>query len=70
MMEEDDDDQPRKKIRMGMPATQWVSVYNARRPMKQRYGSYRGNLGLVGNKCFHYNHTRIAGTTTMLQMVG
>jgi hypothetical protein len=22
---------------MGMPATQWISVYNARRPMKQRY---------------------------------
>ncbi|CAO2816791.1 unnamed protein product [Amaranthus hypochondriacus] len=37
MMEEEDDEQPKKKIRMGMPATQWVSVYNARRPMKQRY---------------------------------
>uniref|UniRef100_A0A803N862 non-specific serine/threonine protein kinase n=1 Tax=Chenopodium quinoa TaxID=63459 RepID=A0A803N862_CHEQI len=36
-MEEDDDEQPKKKIRMGMPATQWISVYNARRPMKQRY---------------------------------
>lgn len=36
MMEEEDDEQPKKKIRMGMPATQWVSVYNARRPMKQR----------------------------------
>ncbi|KAK3030194.1 hypothetical protein RJ639_038704 [Escallonia herrerae] len=35
--EYDDDDQPKKKIRMGMPATQWISVYNARRPMKQRY---------------------------------
>jgi hypothetical protein len=57
MMEEDDDDQPKKKIRMGMPATQWVSVYNARRPMKQRYESYRANQGLVGNKYFHYNHT-------------
>jgi hypothetical protein len=56
MMEEEDDDQPKKKIRMGMPATQWVSVYNARRPMKQRYESYKGNQGLVGNKYFHYNH--------------
>ncbi|KAJ6824351.1 casein kinase 1-like protein HD16 isoform X1 [Iris pallida] len=37
MMEEDEDEQPNKKIRMGMPATQWISVYNARRPMKQRY---------------------------------
>ncbi|KAF7843396.1 casein kinase 1-like protein HD16 [Senna tora] len=34
-MEEEDDEQPKKKIRMGMPATQWISVYNARRPMKQ-----------------------------------
>ncbi|KEH36077.1 casein kinase I-like protein [Medicago truncatula] len=36
-MEEDDDEQPKKKVRMGQPATQWISVYNARRPMKQRY---------------------------------
>ncbi|KAJ8561294.1 hypothetical protein K7X08_027484 [Anisodus acutangulus] len=34
---EEDDEQPKKKVRMGMPATQWISVYNARRPMKQRY---------------------------------
>ncbi|CAN6456694.1 unnamed protein product [Victoria cruziana] len=33
----DDDEQPKKKTRMGVPATQWISVYNARRPMKQRY---------------------------------
>ncbi|KAG0462932.1 hypothetical protein HPP92_021408 [Vanilla planifolia] len=37
MMEEEEDEQPKKKVRMGMPATQWISVYNARRPMKQRY---------------------------------
>ncbi|XP_068636368.1 casein kinase 1-like protein HD16 [Aristolochia californica] len=36
-MDEEDDEQPKKKVRMGMPATQWISVYNARRPMKQRY---------------------------------
>ncbi|KAK9699826.1 hypothetical protein RND81_08G197900 [Saponaria officinalis] len=36
-MDDDDEEQPKKKIRMGMPATQWISVYNARRPMKQRY---------------------------------
>ncbi|KAF5466539.1 hypothetical protein F2P56_016456 [Juglans regia] len=35
--EEEDDGQPKKKVRLGMPATQWISVYNARRPMKQRY---------------------------------
>lgn len=36
-MEDEDDEQPKKKVRMGMPATQWISVYNARRPMKQRF---------------------------------
>ncbi|KAF3788887.1 Casein kinase I [Nymphaea thermarum] len=36
-IDEEDDEQPKKKVRMGMPATQWISVYNARRPMKQRY---------------------------------
>lgn len=36
-MIDDYDDQPKKKIRMGMPATQWISVYNSRKPMKQRY---------------------------------
>ncbi|CAI7796161.1 unnamed protein product, partial [Closterium sp. NIES-53] len=35
--EEAEEDQLRKKIRLGMPATQWISVYSARRPMKQRY---------------------------------
>ncbi|KAG8656422.1 casein kinase 1-like protein HD16 isoform X2 [Manihot esculenta] len=35
--EEEDDGQPKKRIRLGMAATQWISVYNARRPMKQRY---------------------------------
>uniref|UniRef100_A0A803KLY0 non-specific serine/threonine protein kinase n=1 Tax=Chenopodium quinoa TaxID=63459 RepID=A0A803KLY0_CHEQI len=35
--DEDDDGQPKKKVRMGVPATQWISVYNARSPMKQRY---------------------------------
>lgn len=39
MEEEEDDGQPKKKVRLGMPATQWISVYNARRPMKQRYKS-------------------------------
>ncbi len=28
---------PRKKVRLGLPATQWITVYNAHRPMKQRY---------------------------------
>ncbi|XP_057773130.1 casein kinase 1-like protein HD16 isoform X2 [Salvia miltiorrhiza] len=35
--EDEEDEQPKKKVRMGLPATQWVSIYNARRPMKQRY---------------------------------
>ncbi|KAG7961148.1 hypothetical protein I3843_09G001700 [Carya illinoinensis] len=33
----EEDEQPKKKLRLGSPATQWISVYNARRPMKQRY---------------------------------
>ena len=28
---------PRGRIRLGLPATQWMTVYNAHRPMKQRY---------------------------------
>ncbi|TYG97918.1 hypothetical protein ES288_A10G076300v1 [Gossypium darwinii] len=36
-MDEEEDEQPKKKVRMGMPAMQWISVYNAHRPMKQRY---------------------------------
>ncbi|KAG6630077.1 hypothetical protein CIPAW_14G130200 [Carya illinoinensis] len=36
-IEDDDDGQPKKKVRLGVPATQWISVYNARLPMKQRY---------------------------------
>ncbi|KAH9611744.1 hypothetical protein KSS87_012083 [Heliosperma pusillum] len=36
-VDEDDDGQQKKKVRLGVPATQWVSVYNARTPMKQRY---------------------------------
>jgi len=34
---EEDDGQIKKKIRLGVPATQWISVYNASQPMKQRY---------------------------------
>ncbi|CAN6819229.1 unnamed protein product, partial [Brassica oleracea] len=35
--EEEEEDAPRKKVRLGVPATQWISIYNARQPMKQRY---------------------------------
>ncbi|XP_024313087.1 casein kinase 1-like protein HD16 isoform X1 [Brachypodium distachyon] len=33
----EEDKQPKNKVRLGIPATQWISVYNARRHMKQRY---------------------------------
>eukprot|EP00877_Chromochloris_zofingiensis_P013793 jgi/Chrzof1/8668/Cz03g19130.t1 len=33
----DDSQAPKKKVRLGLPATQWITVYNAHRPMKQRY---------------------------------
>ncbi|THU69841.1 hypothetical protein C4D60_Mb08t18660 [Musa balbisiana] len=36
-IDDDEQSQQRKKIRLGVPATQWISVYNARLPMKQRY---------------------------------
>ncbi|CAN4120231.1 unnamed protein product [Withania somnifera] len=36
-VQDDDDEQPKKKFRLGMPATQWISVYNGRCPLKQRY---------------------------------
>jgi len=35
--DETDDGGAKKKIRLGMPATQWITVYNAHRPIKQRY---------------------------------
>ena len=34
---EDEDTAPKKKVRLGVPATQWITIYNAHRPMKQRY---------------------------------
>ncbi|KAL9675817.1 hypothetical protein QQ045_004024 [Rhodiola kirilowii] len=46
-MEEEDDGQPKKKVRIGVPATQWISIYNARQPMKQRFSlsnSFSGHL--------------------------
>ncbi|KAL0441487.1 UNVERIFIED_CONTAM: Casein kinase-like protein HD16 [Sesamum radiatum] len=36
-LEDEEDEQPKKRVRLGMPATQWISIYNARKPMKQRY---------------------------------
>ncbi|KAJ0232461.1 Protein kinase domain-containing protein [Hirschfeldia incana] len=36
-MDEEEDEQPTKKVRLGMPATQWISIYSSHRPMKQRY---------------------------------
>ena len=45
-MESDAEDlnAPKKKIRLGLPATQWITVYNAHRPMKQRYHYNVANL--------------------------
>ncbi|XP_044985281.1 casein kinase 1-like protein HD16 isoform X2 [Hordeum vulgare subsp. vulgare] len=34
-----DDEQPMEKVRLGTPATQWISIYSARQNMKQRYHS-------------------------------
>ncbi|XP_042048277.1 casein kinase 1-like protein HD16 isoform X1 [Salvia splendens] len=35
--EDEEDKQPNKKVRLGSPALQWISIYNARKPLKQRY---------------------------------
>jgi len=34
---EEIDTSKRKKVRLGLPAQQWITIYNARKPMKQRY---------------------------------
>lgn len=33
----DENGGPRKKLRQGVPTCQWITVYNAHSPMKQRY---------------------------------
>ncbi|GAV79502.1 LOW QUALITY PROTEIN: Pkinase domain-containing protein/Aldedh domain-containing protein [Cephalotus follicularis] len=37
LVELEDGEQLRKKVRLGTPASQWISVYNSRSSMKQRY---------------------------------
>ena len=37
---------PRKKVRLGQPATQWITVYNAHKPMKQVRAGGRAGPGL------------------------
>lgn len=34
---EENESNSRKKIRLGIPAAQWISIYNAHKPMKQRH---------------------------------
>ena len=35
--EEGEDGRPKKRVRLGQAATQWITIYNAHKPMKQRY---------------------------------
>lgn len=51
-MEEEDDGQPKKKVRIGVPATQWISIYNARQPMKQRF-LYLNSFRFICNVRFY-----------------
>ncbi|KAH1067689.1 hypothetical protein J1N35_032676 [Gossypium stocksii] len=37
LFELEDGEQLRKKLRLGSPASQWITVYSSRNPMKQRY---------------------------------
>lgn len=41
---------PKKRIRMGLPAMQWITVYNAHRPMKQRCALALGCRGRDGGQ--------------------
>jgi len=62
---EDDDEQPKKKVRVGLPANQWISVYNARRPMKQRY-----TLMKYSNKIFWLlRHPTNYSNTSLVNLV-
>ncbi len=36
-LEEDDKGAAKKKVRIGIPAQQWITIYNAHKAMKQRY---------------------------------
>ncbi|KAH7293652.1 hypothetical protein KP509_28G035000 [Ceratopteris richardii] len=46
-----EEDQPRKKTRLGMPATQWITVYNYRKTMKQRY-----HFNVADARMYQYVH--------------
>ncbi|KAE9454326.1 hypothetical protein C3L33_13774, partial [Rhododendron williamsianum] len=45
-VEDDDDGLSKKKVRLGVLATQWVSIYNAKMPMKQSTGVHCGGIGV------------------------
>ncbi|XP_073042274.1 casein kinase 1-like protein HD16 isoform X1 [Primulina eburnea] len=36
-LEDEGDERPKKKVRFGMPATQWISIYIGCKPINQRY---------------------------------
>jgi len=38
-LDHDEAGEPRKKLRLGTPTCQWITVYNAHVPMKQRCGA-------------------------------
>lgn len=64
MMEEEDDKQSKKKLRFGMPATQWISVYNAWRPMNQRFSGM--HICFCQIRRISYIDQNVLGTTTVL----
>ena len=39
-LDQDETGEPRKKLRLGTPTCQWITVYNANVPMKQRCGPH------------------------------
>ncbi|XP_030444172.2 casein kinase 1-like protein HD16 [Syzygium oleosum] len=51
-----DDDDPSKKIRMGLKVPQWISVYDGHPPMKQRYFSNLADANLSSH--FQMGHVK------------
>ncbi|KAL5975136.1 hypothetical protein ACLOJK_031815 [Asimina triloba] len=55
LFELENDSQPKKKVRLGTPAVQWITVYNAHSPMKQSFPTlYRYYFNIVDTRIHHH----------------
>ncbi|PWA95046.1 hypothetical protein CTI12_AA053750 [Artemisia annua] len=62
----EEDEQPKKKIRVGSPASQWVSVYNARKAMKQRQCKFKHTDVTIKVNVDVYMHVKITHYNKLL----